>query len=81
MAQDFIVEVNQTGCQFVIFCLWSMPNSSNPIAYPDAIAYLSAFGAAGWNIVKVAVLGQGQAVYPNQALYPNSQTNPINQTA
>lgn len=80
-AQDFIVEVNQTDCQFVVFCLWPMPNSSNPIAYPDAATYLSAFSAAGWNIVKVAVLGQGQAAYPNQALFPNSQTDPINQTA
>lgn len=80
-AQDFIAEVNQTQCQSVVFCLWPTSSPSKPTAYPDATAYLSAFNAAGWNIIKVAVLGNTPAIYPNQASCPNSQTDAINQTA
>ncbi|MCX9114832.1 hypothetical protein OKS80_18195 [Aeromonas veronii] len=80
-AQDFIAEVNKTQCQSVVFCLWPTSNPCNPIAYPDATAYLAAFNTAGWNIVNVAVLGNTPAIYPNQMPFLNSQTNPINQTA
>ena len=80
-AQDFIAEVNQTQCQHVVFCLWPTSNPSNPTAYPNASAYLSAFNALDWNITKVAVLGNTPAIYQNQAPFPNSQTDPINQTA
>lgn len=82
-AQDFISEVHQSGCQFVVFCLWSQPNPADPVQYPDASSYLAAFISAGWNIVKTAVLGQGQASspYPQQSFSPNSQTDPINLTS
>jgi hypothetical protein len=82
-AQEFITEANQSGCQFVVFCLLPQPNPVDPVQYPDASTYLSVFIAEGWDVVKVAVLGQAHAnpPYPQQAFFPNSQTDPINQTA
>ena len=82
-AQDFIAEVNQSGCQSVIFCLCPQPNPTDPTKYPDASTYVSTFRAAGWNIVRAAVLGQGRPslLCPQQAFLPNSQVDPINQTA
>ncbi len=80
-AHDFILEVSQTQCQSVIFCLWPSFNPSNPSAFPDATKYLHEFNMAGWNIIKVAVLGNTPAIYNNQCRLPNSQTDPINKTA
>lgn len=79
--QDFINEVRLTQCGHVMLCLWADANPYNRASFPDALAYLSAFHAAGWNIVKVAVLGNAQAIYPNQAVFRGSQLDPINVTA
>ncbi|RUO25520.1 hypothetical protein CWE09_01925 [Aliidiomarina minuta] len=82
-AKDFLIEATNTGCNFVIFCLWPNANSKNTLLYPDAKSYLSYFSAQGWNIVKVAVLGQvgTNHIYANEARFPNSTSLPINQTA
>lgn len=82
-AKNFLIEATNTGCSFVIFCLWPNANPQNAELYPDAQSYLSYFSDAGWNIVKVAVLGQINTVhtYTNEARFPNSTSLPINQTA
>ena len=82
-AQEFIAETNKRGCSSVIFCLRSQANPENSVKYPDASAYLFSFKEAGWNIVKVAVLGTDTASppYPQQKFFPNSTKDPINQTA
>ena len=82
-AQKFISEAQQSNCSHVVFSMWPHANASNPTQYPDAATYLQAFVAAGWQIHRVAVLGQssGAVVYPNQAFFLNSPTAPINLTA
>lgn len=82
-AEEFLTEVSQSGCQNVIFCLWPQPSQIDPKKYPDASTYISTLRAAGWNIVRAAVLGQGRPslLCPQQAFFPNSEVDPINQTA
>ena len=52
--QEFIGEVNQSGATRIVVAL----RYSEMGEHPDAIEYLNAFVAAGWDVVRHAVLGQ-----------------------
>ena len=80
---EFVREVSQQRCDAVAFCLWPDANFQSPNDFPDAHSYLRMFRDAGWNIVRVAVLGQAvsEPSYPNVEFFPTSQSAPVNQTA
>ncbi|MGA0569341.1 hypothetical protein ACO2Q9_01335 [Variovorax sp. VNK109] len=78
--QKFINEVAGTGQSSVIFCLWPHANSKNPLKYPDAHAYISAFTKAGWQFRASAVLGASpiRPATPRVAYFPTIVDQPIN---
>ncbi len=78
-AQEFITETTRSGCDVVLFPLWLQAKAP----FPDAADYLNILSAAGWSLVKIAVLGptSSPTSFPNQAFFPNSTCNPNNETA
>lgn len=79
----FMAEVARSRCDAVLCCLSPSANPHYPLDFPAATAYLAAFGAAGWRLRAVAVLGQNGggvrgAKVQQFALAP---TQPINLTA
>jgi hypothetical protein len=81
--QDFIAEAARARCNAVLCCLAPSANPDHAERYPDALAYLAAFKAAGWRIRAIAVLGQngGGVRSPHLMQFPQAPTAPINQTA
>jgi len=82
-AEDFVLEVARKRCNAVLCGLWPSANPLEPLAYPDAQAYLAHFRAAGWVIQRIAVLGQngGGVRSPRLRQFPQAPTDPINRTA
>jgi hypothetical protein len=82
-AEVFQTEVAGKRCAAVIFCLWPSANPLEPTQYPDAASYIDHFQAAGWQVKKIAVLGQSagglKSVHLRQ--FPQASTDPINVTA
>jgi hypothetical protein len=81
--EDFIAEVARARCNALLCCLAPSANPDHAERYPDAMAYLAAFKAAGWRIRAIAGLGQngGGVRSPNLLQFPQAPVAPINQTA
>lgn len=79
----FLNEVSAQDCRAVVFCMWPGPRRRAADRIPDAASYLRFFQANGWNIHRVAVLGQANSPdpYPNAGFFPGSPSDPINTTA
>jgi len=80
---DFLAEVPRARCAAVLCCLSPTAHPDHPERFPDALAYLAAFKAAGWRIRSIAVLGQngGGVRSPSLRQFPQAPTAPINVTA
>jgi hypothetical protein len=80
---DFIAEVQRSRCREVAFALWPEANPLDPKRYPDALAYIAVFQAAGWVFAKTAVLGAHpiHPHLPDLARFPEVLNQPINATA
>jgi hypothetical protein len=82
-AEAFFAEVARARCAAVLCCLAPSAHGTHPDQYPDALAYLEAFKAQGWQVRAIAVLGQngGEVRGPNLRQFPQASTAPINVTA
>jgi hypothetical protein len=80
---QFIAEVAATRCNAVALVLWPEANPLDAQHCPDAKTYIEAFQAAGWKIVKVAVLGAHPLALklPGVARFSNVLNQPINASA
>ena len=81
--QAFLDEVSAQDCRAVVFCMWPEARRRAADRLPDAVSYIRFFQESGWNIHRVAVLGQDSSpnLYPNARAFPRSRLDPINVTA
>jgi hypothetical protein len=81
--EDFVAEVAASRCAAVLCGLLPSALPDDPQAYPQALTYIGHFGASGWRIRAIAVLGQngGGVRGANVRQFPLAPTTPINVVA
>ena len=82
-AQDFIAEARASGCKHSLFCLWPGQKQTRGESYPSADTYIRELRQAGWQIHRVAVLGQPAISLPwrQMAQFADVNAVPVNLTA
>jgi hypothetical protein len=82
-AQDFIAEARASGCKQTLFCLWPGQKQSRGKSYPSADTHIREFRQAGWQIHRIAVLGEPAISLPwrQMAQFADVNAVPINLTA
>lgn len=85
--QDFVEEVVESGVRSTLFCLWPHADLDAPHDYPRAQNYLEQLIDLGWNIERIADLGQanlsldGRLPSNRIMTFPESHIQPANATA